>query len=224
MIKRVLQLKKFQFNIGKELSPKIDLCLSKNSFGLVTGNNGEGKSLFFKSLVGDNDILFGDILHNDIKVKRVDQVPIAFCPVSSFDDYSLTLRELINLVFIQAPTNRKKKLNSLIELLELKALFDIKVKCLSAGEKKRLSILIVEAQEAEIYLYDEPEANLDQGFRAKVVSYLASKRLEKTIMAITHFPELYVSFCNQVMVINKNEISVKEIELEPNNETKSAFR
>ena len=71
--------------------------------------------------------------------------------------------------------------------------------------------MIVEAQEAEIYLYDEPEANLDQEFRKKVVSYLSKKRLSKTMMAVTHYPDLYDDFHDQVIVINRNEIKVTKV-------------
>ena len=208
MNKYVLQLNKFRFFIGKDLSPEINISLPYKSFALVTGNNGEGKSLFFKSLVGENAISCGEILHNNLKVKKVEEVPIAYCPVNSFDDYSMTTRELVELILIQTPVEKKIGLRPLIKLLEIDKLFQVEVKKLSAGEKKRLSFLIVEAQDAEIYLYDEPEANLDQGFRKKVVSYLTNKSLDKTILAVTHYPELYKNFYDQKMVVNRSEIAV----------------
>ena len=107
----------------------------KNSFAIVTGNNGEGKSLFFKSLIGENAVSSGEILHNNISVKKIESVPIAYCPVNSFDYYSMTLGELLNLIFIQTSPEKQSNLDYLIGFLELEKVFHVEVNRLSAGEK-----------------------------------------------------------------------------------------
>ncbi|HDH07244.1 MAG TPA: ribosome biogenesis/translation initiation ATPase RLI, partial [Thermoproteales archaeon] len=77
--------------------------------------------------------------------------------------------------------------NELVELLGLKNILDKKVSELSGGELQKLSIALVMARDAQVYLFDEPASFLDVYERLKISGAIRNLSNEgKTIVVVEH--------------------------------------
>jgi ABC-2 type transport system ATP-binding protein len=73
-----------------------------------------------------------------------------------------------------------------IELLGLNELRDKKVSDLSQGQKKRVSIAKVFLKDRDVYLLDEPTANLDPGLSKEIRDLILELSKDKLILYSSH--------------------------------------
>ncbi len=73
-----------------------------------------------------------------------------------------------------------------IELLGLKELQDKKVSDLSQGQKKRVSIAKVFLKDRDVYLLDEPTANLDPGLSKEIRDLILKLSKDKLVLYSSH--------------------------------------
>ena len=78
---------------------------------------------------------------------------------------------------------------------------------LSYGEKKRASIATVYSMNPEIYLFDEPTANLDPRGGREIAGLISE--INKTRIVVTHDLDFVKSTCSYTIVLNRG---VKEAE------------
>jgi|AGTN01.1.fsa_nt_gi cyclic peptide transporter len=171
-----------RFSVGP-----LDFTLESGETLFITGGNGAGKSTFLKLLTGLYRPEYGTI--------RLDGVPLAphsyggyrslFTAI--FADYHL-FRRLYGL-----DTPEEAVIGDLLRLMEI----DQKVTVrdnefdtieLSAGQKKRLALVVSILEQRPIIVLDEWAADQDPVFRRKFYEQLLPmlKRKGKTILAVTH--------------------------------------
>jgi len=114
------------------------------------GPNGIGKTTYAKMLAGVTKPDSGKI---NKKVK------VSYKPQYLASDFSGTVQELLITTAPNYETNLFK--TEIIRPFSLEELMDKEVQELSGGELQRLSVALTLAQEADIYLFDEPTAFLD---------------------------------------------------------------
>ena len=114
------------------------------------GSNGIGKTTFAKMLAGEIKPTEGQV---DTEVE------IAYKPQYIVTDFEGRVQDYL---YMNAPNFGSNIFESEIgEPLQLTDLLDKDVKNLSGGELQRLAIATTLAQDAELYLFDEPTAFLD---------------------------------------------------------------
>jgi ATP-binding cassette subfamily E protein 1 len=114
------------------------------------GPNGIGKTTYAKMLAGVTKPDSGKI---NKKVK------VSYKPQYLASDFSGTVQELLITTTHNYGTNLFK--TEIIRPFSLEELMDKEVQELSGGELQRVSVALTLAQEADIYLFDEPTAFLD---------------------------------------------------------------
>ncbi len=114
------------------------------------GPNGIGKTTYAKMLAGVTKPDSGKI---NKKVK------VSYKPQYLSSDFSGTVQELLITTAPNYGTNLFK--TEIVRPFSLEELMDKEVQELSGGELQRLSVALTLAQEADIYLFDEPTAFLD---------------------------------------------------------------
>ncbi len=121
----------------------------------VVGPNGTGKTTFVKILAG---VMEADEGKLDTLLK------VSYKPQYISADFEGTVRDLLytsNFEMIESGFFQTE----VIEPLSIKYLLDKEVKNLSGGELQRVAITMCLAEEADIYLIDEPSAYLDSNQR-----------------------------------------------------------
>ena len=120
------------------------------------------------------------------------------------------------------PEESEKRTQELLEVIEMTAFKNTKVKNLSGGQKQRVAIARALAKEPQLLLLDEPFGQIDNfkknGLRRKLFSYLKEENI--ACIVATHDKNDALSFADKLLVIKKSNILVhntpKEIYNHPN--------
>tara|TARA_Y100000310_G_scaffold308825_1_gene352313 strand:+ start:342 stop:2213 length:1872 start_codon:yes stop_codon:yes gene_type:complete len=163
-------------NVGKKLGnfqlKTVRGTLYKNEVVGVLGENGIGKTSFIKVLAG---LIKADEGNVDTEIK------VAYKP-----QYLDTESDMLVAEFLQEAVTKYN--NQLIGPLNLETLFGQKLSQLSGGQLQKVAITKCLAQDAELFLLDEPSAYLDVEQRlliSKVIKNLSNER-EVTVLVVDH--------------------------------------
>ena len=165
----------------------IDFTLLSGELVFITGGNGSGKSTLLKLLAG---------------LYKPDSGEISFDGMRVNDSTRQTYRELISAIFPDyhlfeklygMPDPDRAEVNRLLtqfQLLDKTRLTDGQFSTLdlSAGQRKRLALIVSLLEKRPILLLDEWAADQDPEFRRKFYYDLLPelKRTGQTVVAITH--------------------------------------
>jgi len=183
----------------RELFKNISLELRGGKIIGVTGANGAGKSTFLK--------LAGKILKPDSgEVKfPADKKIAAVAPEMKIYD-SLTARE--NLKFfakLRGKTLSEEKILRLGERvgLDLETFGETRAENFSTGMRQRLKFAILLSVDADIWLLDEPTANLDDAGREIFFKEIQAAAPEKIILLATN-DGAEVKICDEIIFLPIN--------------------
>ncbi|HTW76496.1 MAG TPA: ATP-binding cassette domain-containing protein [Thermoplasmata archaeon] len=182
-------------------------------FGFL-GPNGAGKSTTIKVLStllrktsGAVTIGGQDLDRDPDGIRRI----IGVQSQETVVDGDLTGRK--NLVFqghlqrMQGPTLRRR-VDELLDLMELRDVADRKAKQYSGGMKRRLSLAAALVHRPRLVFLDEPTTGLDPQSRAKVWSYLSKLNEQEgtTVFLTTQYLEEADKLCRQLSIIDHGKI------------------
>ncbi|MBP7210575.1 MAG: ABC transporter ATP-binding protein [Paludibacteraceae bacterium] len=102
------------------------------------------------------------------------------------------------------------KFNDIVELFGFSDFLDTPVKQYSSGMYMRLAFAVVVHLDADIYLFDEVLSVGDAEFRRRVLNILEKLKIKnKTVLVVTHNPDLIYNISNNIIVLNKGLLDVK---------------
>ena len=160
----------------------------------ITGANGAGKSTFLK--------LAGKILRPDGGEVRLPEgkTIAALSPEMKIYD-TLTARE--NLSFFARLRGKTLTAEEIIGLgervgLDLETFGDVRAENFSTGMRQRLKFAILLSVDADIWLLDEPTANLDDGGREKIFHEVRGAKANKIILLATN-DKAEVALCDEII-------------------------
>ncbi|KQC04959.1 MAG: ABC transporter ATP-binding protein [Methanoculleus sp. SDB] len=182
-------------------------------FGLL-GPNGAGKTTTVSMLAtllrptsGTAEVCGYDVLHGQDAVRK--SIGIVFQDQSL--DEELTAWE--NMDFhgrlYRIPRDvREKRIDDLLELVELDDRKDGLVKTFSGGMRRRLEIARGLLHEPKVLFLDEPTLGLDPQTRNHLWEYIGRLNSEKgiTIILTTHYMEEADRLCDRVAIIDRGAI------------------
>ncbi len=181
-------------------------------FGLL-GPNGAGKTTTIKMLItllaptgGEAFVCNFDIDKEPEKVR----FGIGYVTQETALDKTLTGRENLllwgNLYHLSADTLRKR-VDEVLNLVELTDRADSQVKTYSGGMKKRLDIASGLLHSPRLLFLDEPTLGLDIQTRRRIWDYIRDlKEKGMTIIITTHYLEEADNLCDEVAIIDYGEI------------------
>lgn len=212
----------------------IDLEVKKGEIYGFLGPNGAGKSTAIKMFVTTLFPTLGKILVDGLDPqKHPDKVRerIGVVYQNPSLDENLTAEENLRshavlynltgfaLTYGMTSANYKKRLDEVLDLINLKdKKFDI-VKTFSGGMRRRLDIAKALLHMPKVLFLDEPTTGLDPQSRKAVWEYLVElqKKHEFTVFLTTQYLE-EAEICNRISIIDKGKILVTDT---PNNLKKS---
>ncbi len=182
--------------------------------GLV-GMNGAGKSTLFKAIMGFVTPATGRVLVNGLPIRQVQKKSlVAYVPqseevdwqfpVSVYDVVMMGRYGYMNLLRIPKLSDKQAVRESL-ERVEMWQMRDRQIGELSGGQKKRAFFARALAQQGTTLLLDEPFAGVDIKTEKMMIDLLIELRQAgHTVLISTHDLTSITTFCDKVVLINRN--------------------
>ena len=190
----------------------VDFYIKKGEiFGLL-GPNGAGKTTLLSIITGTKTADSGKILisgKNPTKNMSEIHSKIGVCP--QFDNLwsDLTIQDHF-LFYLRIRGIPKKHetdyLEKIYKNMKLKKHSKKKIKQLSGGMKRRVSIGIALSGNTELIFLDEPTTGLDPINRIQIWKILEEVKKEKSVLLTTHLMEEAERLCERIAVIDAGEI------------------
>lgn len=205
----------FGYSKKKKVLDNFNFTLQKGEHLCVMGESGCGKSTLLKTIYGLLDLQKGTIFWNDNQVLGPE-----FHLVPGMKFFKYVAQDFDLMPYISVSENIKKFLSrfypeeseqrtqELLEVIEMKAFKNTKVKNLSGGQKQRVAIARALANEPELILLDEPFGQIDNfkknSLRRRLFKYLKGKNI--ACIVATHDKNDALSFADRLMIIRNNKI------------------
>jgi len=217
MVLNSIELKSLTKSFGDVIAVN-DISLSVKSgeiFGFL-GPNGAGKSTtimilttLLKPTSGQALISGIDVMKNAKKVRE----NIGYVQQETTVDEYLTGREnlMLQAKLNHIPKNEiNKRIDELLELIELTDKQDRTVGTYSGGMRKRLDIAGGLLHRPKVLFLDEPTVGLDIQTRRKIWQYIKQihDQYEMTIFLTTHYMEEADKLCDRIGIIDGGKIQV----------------
>ncbi len=177
----------------------------------VLGHNGAGKSTFLRIIGTHLSPTTGivKILGKDIKKERSDaRRDIGFLGHTSFMYDELSVEENLDFygrMFAINEQSLEKKIDDVIELVDMDRYRNVATKKLSHGLRKRADLARTFIHSPKVLILDEPFSGLDEAATKLLVFGLRSQS-EITIILSSHTSELINNLCTRFLVFREGKI------------------
>jgi energy-coupling factor transporter ATP-binding protein EcfA2 len=199
----------------------INLDIKENTFILLAGETGSGKTSFIRCLNGLIPQFYAGYYKGSVEVVGKNTIST---PISN-------LSTLVGIVF-QNPENQlvamnveqeiafgmenlgfpsheiKKKIKEIVKLTDIENLLDRAPFEISGGEKQRVAIASVLVLNPKILILDEPTANLDPYFAKKIIEMLKKIQITQNISIIIseHRMDLLVPLVDAIILMENGKL------------------
>lgn len=193
--------KKILDNVSCEISP--------NEFVAIIGGSGAGKTTLMNAISGFEKDFKGNVHCNGIDlIEQFDNLKsvIGFVPQQDIIYENLTLRRMLYYTArLKMPADvRKEEINKrideVLEMVELTEHQNTYNRKLSGGQKKRASIAVELLADPKLFFLDEPTSGLDPGIEKNLMLTLnrLAKQQNKTVIMVTHTTQ-NLHLCDKVI-------------------------
>ena len=202
---------------GRTILKDVDIALASGEITALIGPNGSGKSTLLRCLCGEMLPLHGEILLEGLPLSRlsakararriavVPQRPEA--PDIRASDMVLMGRypHLPWHGFISSQDRRKTI--AALRAAGASPLAERPVRTLSGGEFQRIMLARALAQEADVFLLDEPASAMDPARQTELFTLLAARAAEgAAILAVLHDINTALLYCDRIVALRSGQI------------------
>lgn len=121
----------------------------------------------------------------------------------------MSVRELLNIfgtVYGLSENVIKKRIDKIVEVLDMEGFVDNRIERLSTGQTQRASIARTLIHDPEIYIFDEPTLGLDIISSKAIIEFMKKeKERGKTVIYSTHYMEEAEYLCDRIIMLNKGK-------------------
>lgn len=203
----------------------INISISGGKFIALLGNTGSGKSSLVRTFNGliphfYNGIYFGmvKVLGKDTINEEIRDLSLSVGLVFQNPENQLVAitveREIAFGLENRGvdPTMIRKKIDDVLNTLEISHLKFKHPYELSGGEQQRVAIASILVLEPDVIILDEPTATLDQKTARDVLKLLKKINLEKriTVIIIEHRLELLLPYCDEIILMDEGKILAQD--------------
>ena len=198
-------------NIKKEIDNKlilddINLEIIKSGLVIIRGESGSGKTTLLNIIANIDEPTSGYIKENN------NDIAILFQDNNLFEN--LTVEENLQIY-------ENVNIDEILKKLKLFSLKKQKVKNISVGEKRRVSIARTLLLDSSIILLDEPNTNLDDENISNIFNILKELSQNKLIICTIHGCDYVDELANQIITISNCKIIDNKIINNKENDLKS---
>ncbi|MBE5859590.1 MAG: ABC-F family ATP-binding cassette domain-containing protein [Butyrivibrio sp.] len=190
--KVLFEAKDLVIGYDEPLSSPLNMMIERNTFIVLTGSNGIGKTTLLKSLLGLIKPISG-------KVERGENVEIGYFEQEMSPDIETTCMEEI---WNEFPSFSQYEVRSALAKCGLTTKhIESKCKVLSGGEQAKVRLCKLINRESNILVLDEPTNHLDVD--AKEELHRALKEYKGTVLMVCHEPDFYEDLATEIVDCTK---------------------
>ena len=189
----------------------VDARFPSASMTAIVGPNGAGKSTFLKGTLGIVPRLAGEVRFFGRSFKEVRR-DVAYVPQRASVDWDFPARVIdvvimglyreVGLFRFTGARHRARAMTCL-ERVGMQDFAERQIGQLSGGQQQRVFLARALAQDAELYLLDEPFAGVDAATEHAIVSVLKDlKAAGKTVVCVHHDLSTVTAYFDRVLLIN----------------------
>ena len=183
----------FAYGSDKNIFKKLNFEARKGEKVLVTGDNGSGKSTFIHILLNLLHPLKGKA--ESYPIERISALTLPFYFIPG------TLKENVN--YENLSTERKELFKKLIKDFGLNGYEEKDPSSLSTGEKQKCAIIMTLMKDADLYIFDEPTANVDQKSKDIIMDRIFKYTEGKALIVVLHGEEKYYDKFDRIFNLEK---------------------
>ncbi|MHA1301812.1 MAG: ABC transporter ATP-binding protein, partial [Candidatus Helarchaeota archaeon] len=214
----IIDVEHLTVKFGKKVAVNdVSFNIKKGEILGIFGRSGAGKSTILRCLTSQLKPSDGSIYINGVDaLKKPRQLisSIGYIPQLESESLYEDLTPILNVFYFGRMhglldddiIQRAKKI---FDILGLKAeQYNKKVKFLSGGEKKRVSIAIGMIHNPPILILDEPTTGLDAHLKYEVLNYLKelNQKLNISLVLVTHDLET-ASICDYIVILHEGKVA-----------------
>lgn len=193
----LVRFEKVSFDFGpmKPILHEVDLSIRRGAKLTLMGQNGAGKSTLFQLITQALKPESGKIHTEGFTIATARQV-------ISREEMGLTVREFFEKVLTGKGKiyDIDRRIDKILEVVNLKAGHDRLIKSFSGGQQARLLLASALIQDPDLLLLDEPTNNLDQEGIAHLTRFLIDYK--KTCVVISHDANFLNAFTEGVLYLD----------------------
>ncbi|WP_339699094.1 metal ABC transporter ATP-binding protein [Algoriphagus aquimarinus] len=189
----------------------VDLSLPAGKLIGILGPNGAGKSTLIKAIMGLIPITGGYVKLFDRELNEV-RSRISYVPQRESVDWNFPASVLDvvmmgtygKLGLFRRPGKKEKKIAmDCLEKVGMQAFVDRQISELSGGQQQRVFIARALAQEADLYLMDEPFAGVDMATETAIFQLLQEMTAAgKTVIVVHHDIHSAMNYFDWIIMLN----------------------
>ncbi len=188
----------------------ISFSIAKGEIVGFLGPNGAGKSTTMKMITGYLEADAGkalvcglDVAKAPIEVKQ----KIGYLPEANPLYTEMYVREYLDFIAgVHQIADRKKAIDTVIELTGLTIEAKKKIGQLSKGYKQRVGLAAALIHDPEVLILDEPTSGLDPNQIIEIRNVIKAQGKNKTVLFSSHILQEVAAICDRVIIINKGQI------------------
>ncbi len=211
-----LQLQRLCKQYGKKSAvDHVSVHLRPGVYGLL-GANGAGKTTLMRMICGILKPTSGSIRLDGRTIQELGEryyTHLGYMP-QEFGFYpDFTAREFMHYMAAVKGLNKKKakaRAGQLLELVNLGAAADKKIRSFSGGMKQRLGIAQAQLNHPDILILDEPTAGLDPKERVRFRNLISDFARDKIVILSTHIVSDVSYIADVILIMKQGRILMRE--------------
>lgn len=194
----------------------LDLAFEQGSVTAILGRNGSGKTLSLHTLAGLREPQAGEVRLDEIAIHRCARRDkartIGILTQTNEDPFPTTVLEAVligrhpHLGFWEWESDEDRAIaRTALAAVQLEGFEQRDVSTLSGGERRRVALATLLAQDPSIYLLDEPTNHLDPHHQIDVLQLMRNKAASgRTVLMTLHDAALAARFSDHVLLLFGN--------------------
>ena len=194
----------------------VDTIVPQGSMMAIVGPNGAGKSTLLKAVLGIVKSLSGTVSIFGQSLSEAQQ-RVAYVPQRASVDWDFPTR-VIDVVLMGLyrklgllgwlTNHHRKTARACLERVGMVQFAERQIGQLSGGQQQRVFLARALAQDADLYLLDEPFAGVDAATEKAIIDVLKSlKSQNKTVVCVHHDLATVADYFDRVLLINVQKIA-----------------
>lgn len=189
---------------------QLSFVLNKGEIVGFLGPNGAGKSTTMKMITGylAPDAGLAKVCGIDISVDPIAaKSKIGYLPEANPLYHEMYVREYLDFIGgVHGIIDKKKAIESVIQLTGLSPESTKKIGQLSKGYKQRVGLAAALIHDPEVLVLDEPTSGLDPNQIVEIRNVIKAQGSNKTVLFSSHILQEVTAICDRVIIIHKGKM------------------